>query len=278
MGKPTMIGSVIEVPALINLTPENLFMTWFTQQRLSQRSRSIRATGLRSLLALATVGATLGHLSAAQASLFSIDLKTAGDGLLTRDSATGLEWLDLAPTQNLSYDAVSKGAGGFTTTEGFRFATQAELTGLLASANQEPTSFTTSDPNIRYFNFIGDPKGVYWINKFLGSVSSFDDASLRSGASVTIATAGYFGAPNADGTIGGAKPFLSQLASRPFPGQPAQVSALGLLQIFNTPDNQAGYGSFLVRSAATRHVPEPGSLVGLGLLAVVGWKRRSRLA
>jgi PEP-CTERM motif len=178
--------------------------------------------------------------------------------------------------QNLGYDAVSKGVGGFTTTEGFRFATQAELTGLLASANQEPTSFTTSDPNIRYFNFLGDPKGVYWINKFLGSVSSFDDVLLRSGASVTIATAGYFGAPNSDGTVGGAKPFLSQVASRPFPGQPAQVSALGLLQIFKTADNQSGYGSFLVRSAAMRPVPEPGSLVGLGLVAIVGWRRWRR--
>ena len=59
-----------------------------------------------------------------------VDWKKPGDGLLTYDPATGLEWLDLSYTTNRSYnDIVSQlePGGEF---EGFRYASIAEITAL----------------------------------------------------------------------------------------------------------------------------------------------------
>ena len=51
----------------------------------------------------------------------------AGDGLITLDTETNLEWLSLDATANLSYLDVLGGAGGYTTTYGFRYATGQEI-------------------------------------------------------------------------------------------------------------------------------------------------------
>ena len=57
----------------------------------------------------------------AQSALFSVDLFTPGDALLTRDTDTGLDWLDLTETKGLSYDAIAGGNGGWIAL-GFGFA------------------------------------------------------------------------------------------------------------------------------------------------------------
>lgn len=54
-----------------------------------------------------------------------------GDHLITLDTETNLEWLSLDATLNLSYLEVLSGAGGYTTTYGFRYATGAEIALLL---------------------------------------------------------------------------------------------------------------------------------------------------
>ena len=53
-----------------------------------------------------------------------------GDHLITLDTDTNLEWLSLNATLNLSYLEVLGGAGGYTSTYGFRYATGQEI-GLL---------------------------------------------------------------------------------------------------------------------------------------------------
>jgi hypothetical protein len=50
-----------------------------------------------------------------------------GDRLITLDTETNLEWLSLSRTTNLSYLDVLGGAGGYTTTYGFRYATGQEI-------------------------------------------------------------------------------------------------------------------------------------------------------
>ncbi len=50
-----------------------------------------------------------------------------GDRLITFDTETNLEWLSLSATTNLSYLDVLGGAGGYTTTYGFRYATGQEI-------------------------------------------------------------------------------------------------------------------------------------------------------
>jgi hypothetical protein len=79
---------------------------------------------------LLTVVAVLifGPGASAWGSLVSRDLAPgSGDGLITFDPLTGLEWLDLPATQNLSYAAISNGAGGYLADFGFRYADADDL-------------------------------------------------------------------------------------------------------------------------------------------------------
>ncbi|BCA53657.1 hypothetical protein W02_07970 [Nitrospira sp. KM1] len=56
-------------------------------------------------------------------SLIQKDLNPGtGDQLLTLDTDTNLEWLNLTATANRSANEVLAGFGGFTTTHGFRYA------------------------------------------------------------------------------------------------------------------------------------------------------------
>lgn len=80
----------------------------------------------RSIL-LAALASTVS--SVAVASLSVADLSASGDGLLTVDSQSGLAWLDLTQTRGLS---VNQAAGGNWFAQGFRFASSAELDGLVS--------------------------------------------------------------------------------------------------------------------------------------------------
>lgn len=58
----------------------------------------------------------------------------SGDQLLTFDSDTNLQWLNLTVTAGRSYNEVMGGFGGFTTTHGFRYADGAEIGELCSHA------------------------------------------------------------------------------------------------------------------------------------------------
>lgn len=60
---------------------------------------------------------------------FTVDGWASGDAKITRDPATGLDWLDLTVTHNVSVAAFSSGFGGLTS-QGFRIATREEVTSL----------------------------------------------------------------------------------------------------------------------------------------------------
>lgn len=82
----------------------------------------------RVLLALSYGWLILQPASGASASLLELDLLTAGDGLVTRDTETGLDWLDLTATLNLSYNDIEADLGGWISL-GFRHATGLEACG-----------------------------------------------------------------------------------------------------------------------------------------------------
>lgn len=66
-------------------------------------------------------------------------MNAPGDGLVTRDPETGLDWLDLGGvTTNLSYDDIQGGAGGWLAS-GWRYATQAEVCALFVAHADVPT-------------------------------------------------------------------------------------------------------------------------------------------
>src|ERR1044072_5412869 len=58
----------------------------------------------------------------------------SGDQLLTLDTETGLEWLNLTATAKLSVLDILSGAGNFATTYGFRYATTDEIALLFTHA------------------------------------------------------------------------------------------------------------------------------------------------
>jgi len=57
-----------------------------------------------------------------QAAIISVDWKTAGDNLVTYDSSTGTQWLDVTVTANRSYSDVSTKFGVGEEFEGWRYA------------------------------------------------------------------------------------------------------------------------------------------------------------
>jgi len=84
------------------------------------------------LWALALMAVLLTARPAA-AQLSAVDLVPgSGDGKITYDAATGLYWLDLTQTLNLSVPDVLGGAGGWIPS-GWRYATPGEICGLFAS-------------------------------------------------------------------------------------------------------------------------------------------------
>lgn len=77
--------------------------------------------------------------SGASANLIQVDLATPGDGLVTRDTSTGLDWLNLSLTTNLSYDDVMAGVGNSWLAQGWRYATTGEVCGLATEQLGAPT-------------------------------------------------------------------------------------------------------------------------------------------
>jgi hypothetical protein len=68
-------------------------------------------------------------------SLIQADLVPgSGDQLITYDTETNLQWLNLTATANRSRNEVLAGFGGFTTTYGFRYATGNEVGNLFRHA------------------------------------------------------------------------------------------------------------------------------------------------
>lgn len=83
-----------------------------------------RSWAYRSLLIL---GLTAFLAAPVSATLISADLNALNDGLLTFDDDTGLEWLDVTESLDLSFNFVSTQFGAGGQFEGFRYATAAEV-------------------------------------------------------------------------------------------------------------------------------------------------------
>lgn len=85
-------------------------------------------------LSLVGLAASLAA-SVASAALSVADLRTAGDGLLTVDSDSGLAWLDVSVTRGMSVIDVIEMSDW--TLQGFRFATATELDVLMQHARPQ---------------------------------------------------------------------------------------------------------------------------------------------
>jgi len=64
------------------------------------------------------------------AAIVEIDWNLSGDNLITRDTSSGLDWLDLTVTNGMSYNTVSLELISGGSLEGWRYATNTEVTSL----------------------------------------------------------------------------------------------------------------------------------------------------
>lgn len=88
---------------------------------------------LKSLIVLCLL-LLLQPINTSRATLVSMDLFTPGDKLLTLDTDTNLEWLDLTLTVGQTYDTVAGGFGTYTTALGFSFANVTQVGQLYTNA------------------------------------------------------------------------------------------------------------------------------------------------
>lgn len=89
-------------------------------------------------------------ITPAQAKLLNADWRVQGDKLLTRDTETGLEWLNVRETYRRTKAEVSQLFGVDQEFEGFRFARLDEYQALLKNAGI-PLSFDKPDPSDNFF-------------------------------------------------------------------------------------------------------------------------------
>lgn len=91
--------------------------------------------GMKAIFRVCAVLALSMHSLLASATIYAADLLAPGDGLLTVDSASGLEWLDLTVTRNATYPQVLNSAWQG---QDWRFATSDDIRGLLGNAASAP--------------------------------------------------------------------------------------------------------------------------------------------
>jgi len=195
--------------------------------------------------------------------LQSRDWATHGDGLLTLDTNTNLLWLDLTASQFLtptgglgSFTYVSSLLGTGQMFDGFRYATLDEVNtlfgdALLPSIPAPGSSAPGDNP--------GAVAPLSSVNNFISLFGQTDCISPCSGAGGAFGILG-----TSTGNVLVAGPWY----------QGDQTSKN--ISFYTGENSTGGFGSFLVKSAESKHVPEPPSLLllGIGLAGVFVVKSR----
>lgn len=115
------------------------------------------------------------------AELVPVDFNAPGDGLLTRDMITGLEWLDLSVTHGLSFNEVAAQTEVGGSLEGFRHATREEVVLLWQHAGLVDIDLPG------YLNYTAaNYPGALNLFELVGGVISFPNAPLARGVTATL--------------------------------------------------------------------------------------------
>lgn len=189
----------------------------------------------------------LAAAAPAQAVLVSVDDAVFGAGSVTRDTVTGLEWLDISGTTLRTYAYVEGQFGPGGEFAGLRHATAQEVTGLFVHA------------------------GIPVLNSFQGADANV--AAALALLALTGATSFQGPFPEAIGFMAGTPGPTADLDFFFQNTTPAYLASVGLA--FRTPNFQwQSIGHWLVRE---RPVPEPSVVVLLGFaLVVLLWGIRIR--
>jgi hypothetical protein len=223
--------------------------------RLRKMSYTVAVlVGIASMLALGQADA---------ATLVSADLNSAGDGLITIDKSTSLEWLDLTATVGQSRAQVL--ASSYVM-QGFRYATQSEVTQLWEDAGSS-----------------GAVESAALLIDLMGCTSSVIPSASgcivpEGGTATQDWNIGFFGSGPTDAglvdILTGSPPLFPPGGTTDFD---INFGAHPEIDILNRHD----VGSYLVRDAISA-VPEPDVWVmlifGFGLTGGLLRYRRSQLA
>ena len=189
---------------------------------------------------------------AANAALTGGDYLTAGDGLLTLDTAHGVEWLDWTATVGYSYDSFEATLASGGLYDGWRRATRADLDNLLQSAG-------VPDPHGRT---VANIPSVTNIISLLGATNFF--SFLGTGNSTDAMLAGSLG-----GT-GDSAAFTIETFDNPVTAKAGEIGVTSHTFVFTD------MGNAIIRDIPAA-VPEPESyvmfLAGLGLLTFAARRR-----
>ncbi len=190
----------------------------------------------------------------------SVDWQSAGDGLITFDAASGLEWLDLTYTTNRSYNDISSKFGAGLEFEGWRYANSGELAGLWTEFGGNGSYTGWSSANNGLVDTITALMGETWCLSSPCAQNGRGSQGILADSNGTYANF-YAYMYDSDGT-----------------------STLDLLSnrwgTVSTAAEFARYGSYLVRESAPGSVPVPepsiAVLMASALIAFGAVKRKSR--
>jgi len=215
-----------------------------------------------ALITATTLGAVLLNAAPASADLLEQDLFSSGDGLITFDEDTELEWLDLTATTNLSFEDVIAGAGGFTTTLGFRYATLSEVKDLFVAAGIDDVLGTpTSNDGDSLFENLTDLQSLIGITATVGVI---DPLFFSNGIHL----------PDSGPALPAVLDVLNTAS-----GGLVDIASFSSSTIADD-DSDLTIGSFLVRDPdeTPNPVPEPGTVIGVGAVALGGLLGRKQVA
>lgn len=181
-----------------------------------------------------------------RAALIPSDLSAPNDQLVTIDSLTGLEWLDVTATQGQSYNSVAAGFGGFVQL-GFRYATIGEVSTLYSHAG------------------VINQDGLFHAENAAGALLLINLMGCTNNCNISV---------DSQGGLAEDEPFSPTAARGPFVAIFADRSRGVAVLSASSISKSQGYqevGSYLVRP-----IPEPSisALLSLGL-AVLSMTRRS---
>jgi hypothetical protein len=225
---------------------------------------------MKLLSKLAVVVVALGSVSA-NADLFELDFNSSGDGLVTLDTDTGLEWLDLTETDGYQQLEIANGAGGFLSS-GWQIADVYQVCNLFSYAGGididaclSSTAATLGDVTEAYYQFASGPETASLIS-LLGP---------NDGKSSYDWLVGTFFSSNPNDA--GRACIFANTSSQPCwsLGSPGGFVVSDLNGYAGS--SRPGQGVFLVKSTT---VPEPSTLAlfGLGLLGMGLARRRKERA
>jgi hypothetical protein len=197
------------------------------------------------------IGLALLGAVPSDATLIAVDLLAPGDARATRDTVSGLDWLDATETIGLTYDDVAAGAGGWAG-DGWRPATTSEVCGLLAQDGAAPGPCPGS-------GYVGTSGEGQLLLDLLGITFSYD-VEWPDGTLTLSQIRALFDDASGDPSLHG---FLELSVDR---------HTAGWAQTYTSVDLDSSSGSestpLLVRASP---IPEPASglllALGLGVLA-----------